>query len=205
MATITTAFDKVGNLTSEAQVIPGQAGLAGNSTLTFTNDRLRRVTGYSVNGGAATTYTYNANSNRLSAGTTTFAYNTADQLLTQTKAGVTRNFSYDAAGNQTSSPVSPTTNSTWTYGAVNKPLTVTVSNPSAVRRTREARADGSSGSSRLRAAGAEAEAAADRDFLLGSAEDAIGQHFEVAGDLLPREHLDDRAALVGGTHEEQAR
>jgi RHS repeat-associated protein len=132
MATITTAFDKVGNLTSEAQVIPGQAGLAANSTLTFTNDPLRRVTGYAVNGGAATTYTYDANSNRLSAGTTTFTYNTADQLLTQTKAGVTRNFSYDAAGNQTSSPVSPTTNSTFTYDAVNKPLTVTVPGQSTV-------------------------------------------------------------------------
>jgi RHS repeat-associated protein len=132
LATISTTFDRVGNLTSESQVIPGQAGLAGNSTLTFTNDPLRRVTGYSVNGGAATTYTYDADSNRLSAGTTTFTYNTADQLLTQTKSGVTRTFGYDAAGNQTSSPVSPTTNSTFTYDALNKPLTVTVPGQSAV-------------------------------------------------------------------------
>ncbi len=39
---------------------------------------------------------------------------------------MTRNFGYDAAGNQTSSPVNPTTNSTWTYDARNKPLTTTV-------------------------------------------------------------------------------
>lgn len=126
LATISTAFDRVGNLTSESQVIGGQAGLAGNSTLTFTNDPLRRVTSYTVSGGSTTTYTYDANSNRLSAGATSFTYNRADQLLTQTVAGVTRSFGYDAAGNQTSSPVSPTTNSTWTYDALNQPLTVSV-------------------------------------------------------------------------------
>jgi YD repeat-containing protein len=123
---MSTTFDKVGNVTTESQSVPGKSGLAGSSTLTFANDPLRRVTSYTIAGGATTTYTYDANSNRLSAGTTTFTYNTADQLLTQTKAGVTRNFSCDAAGNQTSSPVSPTTNSTWTYDAINKPLTTSV-------------------------------------------------------------------------------
>ncbi len=46
LATISTTFDRVGNLTTEAQVIPGVASMAGNSTLTFTNDPLRRTTGY---------------------------------------------------------------------------------------------------------------------------------------------------------------
>ena len=43
-----------------------------------------------VNGGATVTYTYNANSNRTSAGATTFTYNSADQLINQTVDGVTR-------------------------------------------------------------------------------------------------------------------
>ncbi len=138
LATISTTFDRVGNLTTESQVIPGISGLAGNSTLTFTNDPLRRTTGYTISGGATVTYTYNANSNRLSAGTTTFTYNTADQLINQTVAGVTRTFAYDAAGNQTSSPVSPTTNSSFTYDALNQPLSVAVPSQPTVTYTYDA-------------------------------------------------------------------
>ncbi len=87
LATISAAFDKVGNLTTESQVIAGQAGLAGNSTLVFSNDPLRRTTGYTISGQPTVGYHYDANSNRTSAGATTFTYNNADQLLTQTKAG----------------------------------------------------------------------------------------------------------------------
>jgi RHS repeat-associated protein len=79
-----------------------------------------------VAGGSTTGYTYDANSNRLSAGATTFTYNGADQALTLTKSGTTRDFGYDPAGNQTSSPVSPTTNSSFTYDAHNQPLSGSV-------------------------------------------------------------------------------
>ena len=68
LATIGAAFDRVGNLTSESQVIAGQAGLAGNSTLVFSNVPLRRSTGYTIGGGSTVGYGYDANSNRLSAG-----------------------------------------------------------------------------------------------------------------------------------------
>jgi YD repeat-containing protein len=71
-------------------------------------------------------YTYDADSNRLSEGSTTFAYNGADQLVSQTKNGVQRTATYDAAGNLLSSPVSDTTNSTFTYDTANKPLTEAV-------------------------------------------------------------------------------
>ncbi len=74
----------------------------------------------------------------MAAGATSFTYNNADQLLTQTKSGVTRSFGYDAAGNQTSSPVSPTTNSSWTYDARNQPLTATVPGQPAVTYTYDA-------------------------------------------------------------------
>ena len=79
-----------------------------------------------MSGGSTTSYSYDANSNRTTAGSTAFTYNRADQLVSQTVASVTRSFTYDAAGNQTSSPVSPTTNSSFTYDAANQPLTVSV-------------------------------------------------------------------------------
>ena len=129
LATFTSAFDRVGNLVSEAQVLTGKSGIAGNSTISLTADPLRRVTGYTVTTGGIPTsvaYTYDADSNRLSAGATTFAYNGADELVSQTKGGVVRGATYDAAGNLLSSPVSDPTNSTFTYDAANKPLTEAV-------------------------------------------------------------------------------
>ena len=129
LATFTSTFDRVGNLTAESQVLTGKTGLAGNSTMSFTYDPLRRVTGYTATtGGIPTTvtYSYDADSNRLSAGSTTFAYNRADELVSQTKNGVQRSATYDAAGNLLSSPVSDTTNSVVTYDAANKPRTEAV-------------------------------------------------------------------------------
>jgi RHS repeat-associated protein len=83
-------------------------------------------------------YTYDADSNRLSAGATTFTYNRADQLMSQTKGGVTRAATYDAAGNLLSSPVSDATNSTFTYSATNKPLTEVVAGQPTVTFTYDA-------------------------------------------------------------------
>lgn len=115
-----------------------RSGDAGDSTITLTNDALRRLTAYSLVGAGGTSnvsYSYDANSNRTAAGATTFAYNGADQLVSQTLSGTTRTATYDAAGNMTSSPVSPTTNSTFTYDALNKPLTEAVPGQSTVSYT----------------------------------------------------------------------
>ena len=109
LATFATSFDRVGNLVAESQSIPGRAGLAAASTLSLVNDPLRRLTSYTLSAPSSSpstvAYSYDADSNRLSAGATAFTYNGADQLVAQTKAGATRGFAYDAAGNQTGSPV----------------------------------------------------------------------------------------------------
>ena len=82
--------------------VPSKSGLAGGSTISLTADTLGQVTDYTVTtGGVPTsiTCTCNADSNHLSAGATAFAYNGADELVSQTKNGVVRSATCDAAGN----------------------------------------------------------------------------------------------------------
>jgi hypothetical protein len=207
LATWTTAFDRVGNVVGDSQVIAGGSGLAGDSTLTFTNDPLRRVTGYTATtGGVPTTvaYTYDADSNRLSAGATTFAYNGADQLVSQTKDGVARSATYDPAGNLLSSPVSDTANSVFTYGATNKPLTVAVPGQPTVTyaydalERRASRSAGTSAESYSYLGTGDTIGRIDRGAggLLDSAVDAAGARLTVGGAWLVPTVRGDVAALL---------
>jgi len=192
---------------ADSQVIAGGSGLAGNSTLTYTNDPLGRVTGYTATAGGVPTsvaYTYDADSNRLSAGSTAFAYNGADQLVSQTRAGVTRTASYDAAGNLLSSPVSDATNSVFTYGATNRPLTVAVPGQPLVTYTydaldrRASRAAGTSSESYSYIGTGDTIGRIDRGpgGLLDSAIDATGARLTVGGAWLVPTVRGDVAALL---------
>ena len=155
-------------------------------------------------GGGSTTvsYTYDANSNRLSAGSTTFAYNGADQLVSQTKAGNTRNATYDAAGNQTSSPVGDTTNSSFTYDAENKLLTGSVPGQPTVSYTYDAlgrrlsRSAGGAGETYSYVGDQLARIDRGGGIYIDSAIDAMGDRLTVGGAWLVPNVRGDVAALL---------
>jgi RHS repeat-associated protein len=108
LATLSRGYDRMGSVNSEAQVLAGVSGYAGATAQTITYDQLGRVTGSTL-GTISRAYTYDADSNRLTANengtTTTYAYDRTDELVTQQVGGGTaRSATYDAYGNMTSEP-----------------------------------------------------------------------------------------------------
>jgi RHS repeat-associated protein len=118
--TTTNTYDGAGRLTGVTHTGPGgtlksftytldaagnRTGVTGNGgTESYTLDALSRITAVTYPNGDTSSYTYDANGNRLSwtragtnAGTTNYTYDDADQLLTEGSL----TYSYDAAGNVT--------------------------------------------------------------------------------------------------------
>ncbi|HVM29949.1 MAG TPA: LamG-like jellyroll fold domain-containing protein [Candidatus Limnocylindrales bacterium] len=118
-AVFTRSFDRVGNVVSEGRTLSGISGTAGTGKQSFTYDALRRVTSSSLPGGLNEAYGYDANSNRVSwndgVATTTYDFNESDELTAQHRSGVTRNYSYDAYGNMTSSAVASAGATSYSY------------------------------------------------------------------------------------------
>jgi RHS repeat-associated protein len=81
-------WDKNDNLTSKTTT-----GVQGASTNSYAHDYANRLTSW-TSGSTTTGYTYDADGNRLTAGSTTYTYNARDQL---TSDG-TLNYSYTARG-----------------------------------------------------------------------------------------------------------
>jgi RHS repeat-associated protein len=104
--TLTQTYDRAGNVRSEGRTFAGIEGRAGNSEQVFTYDGLYRVVMASINA-QNTTYTYDRDSNRTSVTkgetTTTYTFDTTDQLYRKTADGISGYFSYDSYGNMTTS------------------------------------------------------------------------------------------------------
>jgi RHS repeat-associated protein len=109
--------DKTGRIASKAETIGG-----ATHTWSYAYDAAGRLTQVSVDGSATSTYSYDTNSNRLSAttsggsftathdvqdrllayGASTYTYTANGELLTRTMPSGTSSYSYDALGNLTS-------------------------------------------------------------------------------------------------------
>lgn len=106
--------DKLGRITQKTETIGG-----ATAVVSYTYDLAGRLTGVQKNGLAVEGYTYDANSNRLSAtspgvtstgvydaqdrltqyGATTYTYTAAGELITKTTGAQTTAYSYDPLGN----------------------------------------------------------------------------------------------------------
>ncbi len=106
--------DKLGRITQKSETIGG-----ATDVYTYSYDLAGRLTAVGENGLAAESYTYDANSNRLSAsgpggvvaglydaqdrltqyGATTYGYTAAGELISKTSGGQTTHYNYDALGN----------------------------------------------------------------------------------------------------------
>ena len=128
------AYDRVGNVTSEARSLSGVTGDPGTGTNSFSYDPLRRLiaeTGLS----SGRTYQYDLDSNRTrkveGATTIDYTFDRTDQLINQTIAGTGTAFSYDQYGNLTQSGNSVSAVTAYTYGtasqltSINPPGTTT--------------------------------------------------------------------------------
>ncbi|WP_146103822.1 RHS repeat-associated core domain-containing protein [Nonomuraea solani] len=107
LAKITYGWDKDNNLTTKTT-----AGTAGAGTNTYGYDHAGRLTSWTAPGGAVTAYEWDASGNRTKAGNKTFAYDERNRLTsgdgtdytytprgtlaTQTKAGTTTNYTFNA-------------------------------------------------------------------------------------------------------------
>ena len=116
LAAFVRSYDRDGNVLSDAQSMPGIAGLAGASTQTYAYDNVGRVLTDTTTDSAnqqlgQKTYAYDADSNRVSvtdSGVSTgYEYNALDQIVSSTAAGVRTTFAYDAFGNMTKTFVNP--------------------------------------------------------------------------------------------------
>ncbi len=105
----TVTYDVVGRITALSETATVFA-----SSHTFGYDNLNRLTSF-FNGTTTTTYSYDANGNRLSStlsGTTTYNYPGTSNRLTSLSGTTTKSFAYDALGNTTSDGTN-----VWTYDA----------------------------------------------------------------------------------------
>ncbi|MEV6159371.1 LamG-like jellyroll fold domain-containing protein [Nonomuraea sp. NPDC052129] len=107
LAKITYGWDKDDNLTSKIT-----AGTAGAGTNTYGYDHAGRLTSWTAPGGAVTAYEWDKSGNRTKAGNATFTYDERNRLTngdgtdytytprgtlaSQTKAGATTNYTFDA-------------------------------------------------------------------------------------------------------------
>ncbi|MEU8202723.1 LamG-like jellyroll fold domain-containing protein [Streptosporangium sp. NPDC049046] len=107
LAKITYGWDKDDNLTSKTTT-----GTAGAGVNTYGYDHAGRLTSWTAPGGATTSYTWDESGNRTGAGSDTFVYDQRNRLIsgagtdytytprgttaTETKAGTTRNLTFDA-------------------------------------------------------------------------------------------------------------
>ena len=108
------AWDRVGNITSEGRSITGPTGDAGTNTQSFTYDGLGRLTGSTGLAAGTRTYTWDLDGNRRTkaegADSYGATYDRTDVLLAVTKNGGTAvTASYDTYGNLLTNPETGTT------------------------------------------------------------------------------------------------
>jgi RHS repeat-associated protein len=99
------AFDRAGNVTSDGRSLTNISGDAGSGTQTFGYDALSRLLSSSGVSSAAGTYEFDLDGNRVKRVeggiTTTSSYDRTDQVVSQTIAAVTSTFAHDRYGNLT--------------------------------------------------------------------------------------------------------
>lgn len=126
---VTQAYDRAGNVTSEGRTLQGISGNAGTGAQSFTYDGLHRVASATL-GGTTTTYGYDGDGNRTSvvvvgATTTSYAYDTTDELVS-VSGGTVGSFAYDAYGNQTANAETGAAGTTaYAYDTGDRLLTIT--------------------------------------------------------------------------------
>ncbi len=128
------AYDRVGNVTSEARSLSGVTGDPGTGTNSFSYDPLRRLVAETgLSSGRSYQYDLDSNRTRKVEGATTidYTFDRTDQLINQTIAGTGTAFSYDQYGNLTQSGNSVSAVTAYTYGtasqltSINPPGTTT--------------------------------------------------------------------------------
>jgi RHS repeat-associated protein len=120
------AFDRAGNVTSDGRSLTGISGDAGTNTQSFAYDGLSRLTG-STGLGINRSYTYDLDGNRLTrvegGTTTTLTYDRADTAISQNAgAGL---FVYDRYGNLTQAPDAANALTTYAYDEASRLKTIT--------------------------------------------------------------------------------
>jgi YD repeat-containing protein len=100
----TWTYDPVGNRLTEVT----HAG-----TTTYAYDAADRLTSLTPPGQSATTYTYDANGNQLSAGSDTFSWDAADRMTGASAGGVTETYTYAGDGRRLSVTSGGATTSWW--------------------------------------------------------------------------------------------
>ena len=124
---LTQAYSRAGDVTSEGRTLAGISGTAGTGSQTFTYDGLRRVASATL-GGTTTSYGYDGDGNRttvvVGATTTTYTYDTTDELVSVT-GGITGSFAFDAYGNMTANAETSTAGATtYAYDTADRLLTI---------------------------------------------------------------------------------
>jgi RHS repeat-associated protein len=118
--TISQAFDRAGDVTSEWRTLGCAAADACTNAQTFAYDGLGRVTASSgLTNRGATTYTYDLDSNRTSKSyggvTWTYTYDRTDELVSESSGGTPQTFGYDAFGDMTTKGSDALTATTYAY------------------------------------------------------------------------------------------
>jgi RHS repeat-associated protein len=125
-ARLTSTTDPAGHVSSLTYDAAGNVATrtdANGKTTTYTYDALNRTTGltYADSSTAAVTYAYDANSNRTSmtdgAGTETFAYDSLDRLLSDSRGTDVFGYTFDAAGDIVSRTYPDGTTTSYSFDA----------------------------------------------------------------------------------------
>ncbi|MGC8634204.1 MAG: RHS repeat-associated core domain-containing protein [Candidatus Limnocylindrales bacterium] len=82
-------YDAVGNRLTQTNYL---------GTASYAYDPADRLTGVTPPGSGALAYTYDANGNQLSAGSSTYAYNLANELVSASVGGTTQTYTYSGDG-----------------------------------------------------------------------------------------------------------
>ena len=135
-ATMTEAYDRLGNVTYEDRSFPGLSGDPGTNRQAFAYDNLSRVTAATGLATGDQAYSYDLDSNRISktdlAGAYGAAYDRTDALVSVSKdGGPAIAAAYDAHGNLTSDPEAGTLAGLVAYGfdAADRTTSITPASP----------------------------------------------------------------------------
>jgi RHS repeat-associated protein len=99
------------------------ATVAGAGTNTYTYDKADRITSWKNPANFTTNYTWDDNSNRLTAGTSTFTYDARNRLNTSTTAGTTTTYGWTKRGTLSSKQVGAAEAVTSTFDAFDRTIT----------------------------------------------------------------------------------
>ena len=119
-------YDNASRITAIQKLSAGIVDPA--KSFSYSYDNLDRLTGAMPGAGNTAlqqSYTYDAIGNRLSnvagSATTTYGYGASSHRLNSLTGATSKSYSYDSSGNQTAAG-----GASWTYGANNRPLRVTI-------------------------------------------------------------------------------